>query len=400
MIESSNARGAAVIGLSNTQARRIALRAQQFGVPRVSIARLIERLGAIQIDAVNVLIRSHYLPIYSRLGPYDISAFDRVLYRRAFEYLGHQAAFVPMSLQPAFRWRMAEYSQSKHWVAWLAGIHRERPGYVDAVLAEITERGPLAFTELTDPARREKVPTKYAESSLLWYRWSDGKSLLEGLFNAGALAVAGRRGFERRYDLPERVFAPAVLNAPTPEIADAQRQLVLHAATALGVATVRDIADYFRLPMALTRARLRELVENGDLAPAEVEGWSDAAFVLPAVSDRAVRASALLSPFDSLLWERTRVQRLFGFTHSFELYVKPEKRVYGYYVLPFLYGDRLVARVDLKADRKNGRLRVLGVFLEPETPPRKEIEAALREELNKMATWLRLDRVEHDAHRS
>lgn len=387
-----------MIELSNSQARRIALRAQQFGVSRISVPRLIERLGAIQIDAVNVLIRSHYLPIYSRLGAYDVSAFDRAAYRRAFEYLGHQAAFVSMSLQPAFRWRMAEYSRNKNWVSWLERIRRERPGYVEAVLREIGERGPLAYTELTDPARREKVPTKYAESSLLWYRWSDGKSLLEGLFNAGQLAVAGRRGFERRYDLPERVFPAAVLDAPTPEVADAQRQLALHAARALGVATVRDVADYFRLPMAITRARLRELVETGDLLAATVEGAQS--FVVPGASDRPVSATALLSPFDSLLWERSRVQRLFGFTHSFELYVKPEKRIYGYYVLPFLFAENLVGRVDLKADRANGRLLVLGTFLEPETPRRKEIQAALRDVLNDMAAWLQLDRVEHNPRRS
>jgi hypothetical protein len=383
-----------VIELSNAQARRIALRAQQFGVSRISAPRLIERLGAIQIDAVNVLVRSHYLPIYSRLGSYDVSAFDRAAYKNAFEYLGHQAAFVPMSLQPAFRWRMAEYSHNKHWVSGQERIRRERPGYVETVMREIADRGPLAFTELADPARREKVPAKYAESSLLWYRWSDGKSLLEGLFNSGQLAVAGRRGFERRYDLPERVFPAAVLDAPTPDVADAQRQLVLHASRALGVATVRDVADYFRLPMAVTRARLRELVDAAELEPAVVEGWPEPAFVVPGASDRRVSCAALLSPFDSLLWERSRVQRLFGFTHSFELYVKPEKRIYGYYVLPFLFEENLVGRVDLKADRASGRLLALCTFLEPGTPRHKEIRSALRQALNDMAAWLQLDRVE------
>lgn len=384
--------------LSNQQARRIALRAQQFGVRRMSVGRLIDRLGAIQIDAVNVLIRAHYLPVYSRLGAYDISGFDRVAYKRAFEYLGHQAAFVSTALHPLFRWRMAEHARSKHWTGWLERIRWDRPGYVETVLQEIADRGPLAFTELADPARREKVPTKYAESSILWWRWSDGKSLLEGLFNAGQLAVAGRRGFERRYDLPDRVLPAAVLNAPTPEVADAQRQLVLHAANALGVATARDVADYFRLPMAPTRARLQELAEAGQLLPATVDGWSEPAFLVPGASDAAVSAVALLSPFDSLLWERSRVQRLFGFAHSFELYVKPEKRTYGYYVLPFLFDENLVARVDLKADRANGRLQVLGAFLEPETPRRQQIRAALRQKLDDMATWLRMDRVDIAKH--
>lgn len=208
------------------------------------------------------------------------------------------------------------------------------------------------------------------------------------------MAVAGRRGFERRYDLPERVFPAAVLDTPTPDVADAQRRLVLHAARALGVATARDVADYFRLPMAPTRARLRELVEAAQLMPAAVEGWTEPAFLVPGASDVAVSVSALLSPFDSLLWERSRVQRLFGFTHSFELYVKPEKRMYGYYVLPFLFEENLVARVDLKADRANGRLQVLGAFLEPEMPPRSQIREALRAAVDDMATWLRLDRVD------
>lgn len=391
-----------VEALSPTEARRIALRAQQFGGPRsggkpsvAQLRRVLRALGAVQLDAVNVLVRSHYLPLYSRIGPYPRQVLDRLTYQRreAFEYWAHAASIVPIELQPALRWRMAGYADNKHWAALRARIERERPGYVAAVLEEIAERGPLAFSDLSDPARREKVKTKYAESSLLWYRWSDGKSVLEGLFDSGQLAAADRRGFERRYDLPERVIPAEVLAQPTPSEQDGQRALVLRAAAALGVATVKDVADYFRLPVATTRARLRELIDSGDLQAARVVGWTEPAFLHPGATATEVSARALLSPFDSLIWERTRTERLFGFRHLFELYVKAPNRRYGYYVLPFLLSERLVARVDLKADQRSGTLRVLGAFAEPRAPAR-QVAGQLAEELRDMAGWLELDAVE------
>lgn len=389
-----------MIELSGSQARRIALHAQRLGRrPAASpnlghVRRTLASLGAVQIDAVNVLVRSHYLPIFSRVGGYPTELMDRLAYRRraAFEYWGHAASILPVELHPAVRWRMASNDQREDWLAVQRRIERERPGYVDILLKEIAERGPLAYPDLADPARREKAPTKYAESSLLWYRWSDGKTVLEGLWGAGRLAVAGRRGFERLYDLPERVIPADILALPTLDAEDGQRALVRHAAAALGVGTVRDIADYFRLPIAVAKARLRELVDAGELHAARVQDWTEAVYLHPAARDAPVAARALLSPFDSLIWERARTRRLFGFRHSFELYVPAAKREYGYYVLPFLLGESLVARVDLKADRSAGMLLVLGAFAEPGHPP-GGTAPALAAELRTLAHWLGLDAI-------
>jgi uncharacterized protein YcaQ len=390
------------VELSEAQARRIALRAQRFGRPRPrravtgrDVRELLSALGALQIDAVNVLVRSHYLPVFSRLGRYRTQLLDRLVYRdrQAFEYLGHAASIMPVELHPALRWRMARRADAPHWRAFRERLERERPGYLAALEREVAERGPLAVSQLTDPARRERVPTPYAESTLLWYAWSDGKSALEGLFDAGRLATADRHGFERRYDLAERVIPAEVLTAPTPDRDDGQRDLVLRAAAALGVATARDLADYFRMAGVETRARIRELVDAGALRPARVRGWSDPAYLHADASDRPVRARALLSPFDSLTWERDRCVRLFGFQHSFELYVKPANRRYGYYVLPFLLGEALVARVDLKGDQAGRRLLVLGAFIEPGVPA-GPVAAELAAELRELAAWLGLDEVE------
>jgi uncharacterized protein YcaQ len=320
---------------------------------------------------------------------------ERLAYERraVFEYWGHAASFLPIDLHPALGWRMRRYAENKHWAAARARIERERPGYLAAVEREIVERGPLTYTDLSEPARREKVQTKYAASSLLWYRWSDGKTALEGLFNAGRLAVAGRRGFERLYDLTERVIPPDILSSPALAEDEAQRLLVLRAADALGVATVSDLADYFRLPVAATGARVRELVETGALLPAHVEGWRRAAYLRPGAHTRPVEVCALLSPFDSLVWERDRTERLFGFRHSFELYVPPAKRRYGYYVLPFLLGEGIVARVDLKADQGRGSLLVLGAYLEPGAAART-VAGELAAELRELARWLSLDAID------
>jgi len=384
--------------LSLGEARRIALSAQGFGrrsngINVGHVRRAVALLGAVQIDAVNVLVRSHYLPVYSRLGPYDPALFDRLVRDgRAFEYWGHQASFLPVELHSALRWRMAENETNKHWLATQERIETERPGYIAAVMTEITERGPLALTDLQDPARREKVPTKYAESSILWWRWSDGKAVLDGLYGAGRLAVVRGAGFDRRYDLAERALPKEIITAPAPAIDDAQRALIQHAAKALGVASIADLADYFRMPVAVTRARVRELVDAGLLLPAQVESWSTPAFADPSIRGAAVAARALLSPFDSLLWERTRNQRLFGFQHSFELYVKPAKRRFGYYVLPFLLNEAIVARVDLKADRPSGTLLVPGAFAEPGAG--RDVAGHLAAALREMAGWLNLERIE------
>jgi hypothetical protein len=397
------------VELSSIESRRVALAAQRFGRPRPAatphlghVRTLVGGLGAVQIDAVNVLVRAHYLPLYARLGSYPRELLDRLVYRHraAFEYWGHAASVLPVELHPLLRWRMAGHVGHKHWAAFQARVERERPGYLAAVQQEVAERGPLTFGDLTDPARRAKQNSpKYAESTLLWHHWSDGKTALEMLWSQGRLAVAGRRGFERLYDLPERVIPAEVLAVPTPEPAEAQRELVRRAAVALGVATARDLADYFRLPMAATRARLRELVDAGAVLPAQVAGWPEPAYLDPAAGRRRpVHARALVSPFDSLIWERARSERVFGFRPSFELYVKPELRKYGYYVLGFLSGDRFVARVDLKADQRRRTLLVPGAFREPGAPPARTIAGELAAELRELAGWLELETIEVADH--
>lgn len=360
----------------------------------------VEALGAVQIDAVNVLVRSHYLPLFSRLGPYDRAAFDRLAYREAgaFETLAHAASYVPIGLHGALRWRMEQHARNRYWVAGQAAIEARNPGYVDRVLREVAERGPLAFNELTDPARRERPATRYAASTLLWWgpRPSDGKHVLDGLWREGRLAVAGRTpSFERRFDLTERVLPREVVDAPPVSPDDAQRALVLHAARALGIGWVKDFADFWRLPMATTKVRLGELVEAGELEVAAVEGEVERAYLHPGASTAPVDARALLSPFDSLLWERARNVRLLGFRHSFEIYVPEPKRQYGYYVLPFLLGDALVGRVDLKADRARRALAVRGAFVEAGSTPR-DVAGPLAEELGAMASWLGLEEVTGD----
>lgn len=399
--------------LSLTQARRIALRAQLLDRPAPGpgpatagrVRSVLRALGAVQLDAVNVLVRSHYLTLYSRLGPYDPALLDDVVYRRrhGFEYWGHAASLLPVELYPALRWRMRRQAEQASWQRFRERVERERPGYLSALTDEVGARGPLAYTDLADRARRDRdsVDHRYAESTLLWYRWSDGKSALEGLFDAGELAAAGRRGFERLYDLPARVLPSSVLSAPAPSPEDGQRELVRRAMAALGVATARDVADYFRTPAVETRARVRELAAAGELSPVRVQGWAEPAWLAPVPIPRSVEARALLSPFDSLLWERGRVQRLFGFTHSFELYVPPAKRRFGYFVLPFLLGDTLVARVDVKADRSRGVLLVPGAFAEADPggdaggdADAGVVVAALAGELRRLASWLGLDDVE------
>jgi uncharacterized protein len=390
--------------LSISEARRIALRAQGFGGSRTkagprTLQRLIERLHCIQIDAVNVLIRSHYLPLYSRAGPYDRHHFDRLANskRELFEYRPKNVVCIfPTALHPLLRWCMEAAATSDKWLQMRARIEARRPGYIAAVLDEIDRRGPLAYTELSDPGRTPKHERKstYAESSLLWFSWADGDSVLNALARTGRLTVAHRKGFEPRFDLSERVIPSAVLAHPTPPVEDAQRELVRRAARAVGVGTVKDIAGYFRLPVAVTRKRLHELLDAGDIEAVRVEGWDDRAYRWHGSAPRGpVSGQALLSPFDSLLWERPRTRRLFGFEQVFELYVPADRRRFGYYVLPFLLDDRLVARADLKADRERRTLLVPGAFAEPRVR-KPDVAAALAAELRLLAEWLGLEHIE------
>jgi uncharacterized protein len=376
--------------LSAGLARRIALAAQGFADPRPSgpltvrqLRRMTERLAVIQIDSVNVLSRSHYLPAFSRLGAYPRAALDDLTARRhaVFEYWAHEASFLPVRLQPYLRWRMAAAEQH----AWgnMVRLQRERPDYVAEVLDRVRSAGPLKAGDLAEP--RPDRP------GAMW-NWHDGKIALEWLFFTGEVTATHRTtAFEKVYDVTERVLPPEVLRAPTPEPAEAVRELVRTAARALGIATERDLRDYFRLAPAAARQAVAELADAGELRPVEVAGWGAPAWLDPeARRPRWIRARALLSPFDSLVWERPRVERIFGFRYRLEIYTPAAKRVHGYYVLPFLLGDQLVARVDLKADRQAGVLRVQAAHGE-EGIERPLVAAALTDELRLMADWLQLD---------
>ncbi|MGC1191382.1 MAG: winged helix-turn-helix domain-containing protein [Candidatus Binatus sp.] len=382
--------------LSADEARRIALAAQGFATPRPS-ARLdrrhlrgvIAQIGLLQIDSVNVLVRSHYLPLFSRLGGYapeilDASWIGAPATRELFEYWGHMASLMPFEMHPLLRWRMAAAAENhKDNDTRVGQLNRSRPGFMQSALDEIRERGALAAREITGAGASRGG----------WWGWSDGKRAVEALFAAGKLAAAGRRGFERVYDLPERVIPARVLAMPTPAIEDAQRALMRIAASALGVGTEKDLCDYFRIRLTPGKQRITELVETGELIPVGVEGWLEPAYVhREAKSPRKLDARALLSPFDSLIWERARTERIFGFRYRIEIYTPSAKRKYGYYVLPFILGDRLVARIDLKSDRATGTLLVNGAHCEPGVRPSTVAEPLMRE-LVTMASWLGLERI-------
>jgi uncharacterized protein YcaQ len=394
-------RGATTYELSAAQARQIALTAQGLAQPRpetpadgVALHAMARRLGVIQLDSVNVLTRSHYLPAWSRLGAYVPDHLDelaRTAPRALFEYWGHEASLMPVELQPLLRWRMAQAAQ-KAWRG-VRAMQRKRTLLAD-VLKIIAERGPIGVSEL-----ELEQPSKARRAG--WWEWSDAKRALEWLFWSGQITTAGRRRFERLYDLPERVLPPSVLAAPTPTEAAAQRGLVEQAARAMGVATEADLRDYFRLPLLGARQAVAALIEAAVLERACVEGWSKPAYLhrdAARALDFAAPATprhALLSPFDSLIWARERTERLFGMRVRLEVYVPASKRVHGYYVLPFLLGDQLVARVDLKADREAGALLVQSAHLEGSAghPQLAEVCAALADELRGLARWQGLTQV-------
>lgn len=381
-----------MIELSARQARRVALTAVGLARPRLaragpaSLSAMFDRLGQVQIDSVNVLARAHYMPGFARLGAYDPARLDRAAYgrkRTLFEYWGHEAALIRTDLQPHLRWRMARARAGTGVWGGLNRFAAARRDFIDAVLREVETRGPTAARDLSDGGK--------ATGS--WWGWSEGKRALEWLFWAGFVTTHSRRGFERVYDLTERVL-PEVAALPTPDEATQQRALLLAAARALGVATVGDLRAYWRIGPADARARVVELVEAGDLVPAKVEGWREPAY-LPRDPESLRRPAhaAIVSPFDPLLWERDRAERLFGFRYRIEIYVPAAKREHGYYVLPFLLGDRLAARVDLKADRAGRRLIVHAAHLEAGAD-RDGTAAALADELRLLAGWLGLDDVD------
>jgi uncharacterized protein len=374
------------------QARRIALAAQGFTRARPAgpitsrhLNSAIARLGLFQIDSVNVLQRAQYLPLYSRMGPYDIELIHRAagrVPRRMFEYWAHEAALVDVKLWPALRFRMD--SGARMWGN-MARIIEEKPALVAWVLDEVRANGPLTAREVEHDAPRDKTN---------WgWNWSEVKMALEYLFYKGEVTAARRNSqFERVYDLPERVLPAQVLAQPPLDPEQAHVELVRHAATALGIGSAQCLRDYFRLQPEPTQRAIATLIDAGELVPAAIAGWKRPAFLhADAARPRSVRARALLSPFDPLVFERTRTEMLFDFRYRIEIYVPSHKRVHGYYVLPFLLGDRLVARVDLKADRTKGVLRVNSAWAEPHAPA--STAAELADELNLMARWLSLDSV-------
>jgi uncharacterized protein YcaQ len=336
----------------------------------------------IQIDSVNVLVRSQELPLFARLGSHPRGVLSAMANdAELFEYWGHVASLIPVEDEPLFRWRMEAARSGRAW-AGIVQIQHRRPDLVDAIVEEITERGPLAASDFG--RERRAGP---------WWDWSDAKLVLELLFWTGQLSARRRGNFERVYDLRERMFPAHVLAAPTPSEEDAQRTLLAKAAAALGVAWPRDLADYFRLKVPASRPLIADLVEEGILQRVHVDGVAEPALLhRDARPNGRVEARALLSPFDSLIWERNRTERLFGFFYRIAIYTPAAKREHGYYVLPFLHGERLVARVDLKADRHARVLRCLAAFPEG-NPDVDAVAGALAEELTQMAQWLGLERV-------
>lgn len=378
--------------LSLAQARRIALEAQGFALPRPTgfisrrhLGRTLSRTGLLQIDSVSAVVRAHYMPLYSRLGSYPFSLLDNATQSRKrllFEYWAHEASLLPVETYPLMRWRMQRAERGDDIYGALAKFGRERADYIEGIYREVAARGPIAASDLEGQ-----------KGSGGWWGWSEAKHAFEWLFWAGRITTAYRRGFERLYDLPERVLPQEILELPTPKPEDAHRELLRISARAHGIGTANCLRDYFRLSPADIKGRIEELVEEGDLIPVRIENWARPAYLHKnARLPRKVVARALLAPFDPLVFERTRTENLFGFRYRIEIYTPAEKRQYGYYVLPFLLGDRIVARIDLKADRPAGVLRVHAAYAEPGAPP--ETASELFEELRLMRGWLGLDRIE------
>ena len=335
-------------------------------------------VGVLQLDSVNVLSRSHYLPMFSRLGPYDRDALDRYTAGSGeiYEYWGHAASLLPADRYRLFRWRMDAFEP---WGR-TRSLEAEHPGYIETVYDEIALRGPITVAQLSDPGARTGP----------WWGHGQGRVALDWLFACGRITAYRDHRFGRVYDLPERVIRAEYLNAPAPTRVEAYRELLLLSAAHHGIGTAKDLADYYRLKVPLARPVLAELVASGELIAAEVPGWAQPAYLHPAARQpRKIRGVALLSPFDSLVWERDRTQRLFGFHYRIEIYVPEPDRIHGYYVLPFLLDGSLVGRVDLKADRAGGRLWARGSFVE-DGYDAAVVGRALATELGAMAGWLDL----------
>ncbi|HEU4812361.1 MAG TPA: crosslink repair DNA glycosylase YcaQ family protein [Nocardioides sp.] len=376
--------------LSIAQARRVALAAQGFldtrhATPTMrTFQRTLDRTGVLQVDSVNVLQRAHFMPLYSRMGPYDVEMLRRAAERkprRIVEYWAHVQAFMPVDLWPVMQHRMSDYRAKRG--KW--GIVEADPELEADLIAEVRDLGPSTARDLDDGLPRTKEH---------WgWNWSNTRRVLDYLYTVGDLAIAGRNSqFEVLYDVPERVLPAEVLARDTPTLAEANRELVRRAARSHGVATAQCLRDYYRMPVRDAGPAIAELVEEGELVPVTVDGWKRPAYLhRDARVPRRVRARALLSPFDPLVWERARAEALFDFHYRIEIYVPAPQRVHGYYVLPFLLGDRIVARVDLKADRAHGRLVVKAAYAEQGAPD--ETAEELSAELRELAGWLDLPEI-------
>jgi uncharacterized protein YcaQ len=380
--------------LTAAQARRIAVAAQGFSEPRpggpitrAHLRRLISRIQVLQLDSVSVAVRAHYAPVFSRLGPYDRDVLDRAAWghtarspRLLVEYWAHEAALMAVDDWPLLRWRMRQYRHGR----WGSHIVKANPRLPDDIVAALAELGPSTAGQIEN-----HLATTPRRGKGAWWNRSDTKWVAEALFASGRLTTATRVGFARHYDLTERVLPADVLAREVAED-DALRELTRRAATALGVATEADIRDYFRLAAGQAKPAIAKLVADGELERVDVEGWSAPAYLPVAQTiPRRDRGTALLCPFDPLIFFRPRVERLFGFHYRIEIYTPAAQRRYGYYVWPFLLDGELVGRVDLKVDRSADALHVVGAFVEPERSPSRVAEA-LAGDLQTMAGWLGL----------
>ncbi len=377
--------------ISQAQARRVALCAQGFLDPRHAtptmrtFARTLSRTGVLQVDSVNVLQRAHYMPLYSRMGPYDVELLRRAVERRPrrmVEYWAHVQAFMPVELWPVMRHRMDQYREDRgKWVK-----PDEDPIFEAEVLAEVVARGEVTARDLESDEPRERKH---------WgWNWSASRKMLDFLYMSGQIAIARRNSqFEVVYSPLERVLPAEVLAAPVPTEEEAIAELVRRSAISHGVGSAQCLGDYFRIGAKRAAPAIARLVEEGELLPVTIEGWHRPAYLhRDARLPRRVNARALLSPFDPVVWERARTEAIFDFHYRIEIYVPADQRQYGYYVLPFLLGDQIVARVDLKADRAAGRLLVKAAYAEPDAPP--ETAEELSAELRDLAGWLGLDEIE------
>ncbi len=367
-------------------ARRIALAAQGFGGSgrpggRVDVRhfrRVMRTLGLVQLDSVNVCVRTHYMPFYSRLGPYDLAALDTWLNGSGehFEYWAHEAAVLPVDRHPLWRWKMATIKPWSRAVAFMA----EHPGIIESVLQQVRDSGPLTVSDLDGPSHK----------STPWWGYGPAKVALEHLFDRGEVTALRTGNFMRLYDIPERMLPTPVLEMPTPSRDEAYRTLLREAVRHHGIGTAGDIADYYRLHLPTARPILAGLAEAGEVGEVHVPGWKGPVYLDPdATRPRSISSSSLLSPFDPVVWCRPRAERLFGFRYRIEIYVPEKDRIHGYYVLPFLLDGELVARVDLKADRGSGTLLVRSAFAE-EGVDRSAVAASLALELELFAAWLGL----------